>query len=1186
MKTMTKLLLLGMMSVFGCSLAKADTIIYSNNFALGTGVDINGTAPTVANSVAGGTNTARWLDVDGVNNTSGPLLDTGLDTCAQVDYWALPFTPQTNFIYLLTVNLTFNGNPGVAPEFGFSQLFVTNFPAPGSDARFNGSSNGYDWMAATEPSGNIQYFSGPKASSPSVTIANTNNIFPANTVSTDTFQILLNTKNAAWSAAGFVNGVQAGTLFTYSSNITGLKSVGISQNGSPGNPSAIQYNTFTLSTTLQPFVVVQPTPQVTVGGGSKYTNMVTVMADTNGGTLSYQWYANGLPLADGVDNVSGAHSNLLVINPIATVNQLSNYYVVVTNNFGSSTSALASVTVLTNPVVTAPLSSSNPIILFTASGSNVGSSPTFAVTAIGAPTLKYQWLTNDVPIAGATTTSLSFTNLQPGAPSTFTCVVTNGYGSSNVTWFASYQTAPTAAYPQAVLGDVPLEFWRLDETDDGLGDGNNGAIAHDYQSGNNGIYNNVSLGQLGYDSLEPSETSVFVTATGIPSSASGIVNLDLAQTMSNGVNAAFAVEGWANCQSANGGTGGAPVISQGTFGASSFFLGADTNTSTKHYQFYVRTAGGTLVSADDTVTTANDVTWHHLVGVCDEANSNISLYVDGRLAATTAIAAKSGLFESGMPMAIGAGIRPGSGNTNVPFTGNIADVAIYKHALSIGQVINHYSATGQTVPVSVVAPVPPTTLPYLANQTLTIPATVAGTGPFGYYWMDLTAGGPPLRSGTSTSSGGLDATLTIPNISSNLSGDQLELVVTNATSSSSAFVTLYNPPPPVTVDYTNPILYSNNFDGGTWALSGRAPTVANIIVGGTNSVWVDQEGTNDTTGRLMANGLVSSSQFDSWVLPFVPHPGYVYTIDATFTYTGSPGNWNGIGFSSQILSNATDGRFNGGAPGYDWMILTESSGNVQYFAGPSGGGGTIKSANSSFGNNIGSHTVQIVLDTTGTQWKDSGFVDGVQMGSTFSYSVANTPTNIVSVGVTQNSPITPGLYQWNTFSLSQTAPGGVPPYLLIPLPPTNTIVLSNGTVSIPATAFGSGPFGYYWTNNSTVIASGSTATMAPLPANLSVASGSLSAGKLQLVLTNAFGTNITSFTVVNGVNPNPGRLQASVTGNQLILSWPTNLGWTLQTQTNVAATNWVNVANSTTTNRLVIPINSTNGNAFYRLRLP
>ena len=1186
MKTTVKLLLAVTMAAFCCSIGKADNIIYSNNFSLGTGVNISNTPPTVANSFAGGTNTAVWQDTDGTFNTHGPLLDTGIDNCAQIDYWALPFTPQSNFIYLLTVNVTFTNNPGIAPEFGFStNLFTNNFSG---DARFNGNSNGYDWMAPTESTGNIQYFAGPKTTT---TIANINNIFPGNTPSTNTFQILLNTKSNLWSAVGYVNGVQAGSVFNYSASIpnpTNILSVGISLNGTASLPTAIQYNTFSLSTTLQPFITAQPVATKTVGGGSAYSNSVTLMYDSNGGPLVYQWYANNQPLTNGVSNVSGANTNTLVINPIGTVNQFTNYYLVVSNIYGSATSSLASITVLTNISIIKPSPATNAITLLAGSSGAVGSSPDFTITALGAPPITYEWLTNGVVVPKATNNSLAFTNIQGSGPATILCIVSNSFGPTNALWNATYLPAPTAAYPLLVLGAQPFDFWRLNEADDGHNDGNGGAVAYDNGSGNNGVYTNVTLGQDGYNTLETPETSMYVTAgfPQQPSCMSRVVGGDLAAIFPSGSNATFTVEAWANCITANGASGGAPVVAQGTNGGSSFFLGVDTNSVTKHYQFYVRNAAGTMFSADNTTgIEADDGNWHYIVGVCDEVHSNVTLYIDGVLAATTAITPATGLFESGFPVAIGAGIRVGASDYNIPFTGNIDDVAIYTHALTYAQVINHFSAVNNNkVALTFQAPLVPANIVYLANRTLTIPAIIDGSGPISYTWTDVTSGAT-LASGSTTNSGTLDATLTIPNAPASMSGDQLQLVANNSANSLNATVNLLVQPAPVALDYSDSILYTNAFNGGTYNLVGLPPSEVNLLVGGTNTLWIDGKVTNN--GVMQANGIPTSNLQDSWVLPFTPEPGYIYTLTATVAFTANPGNWVALGFF-QNLTNAADARINGGLNGYDWLLV-QFSGNVQSFAGPSGTGPISNAVIATVG--VATHTIKIVLDTTtnSANWMGYSFVDGHPSGTN---KYTTKPTVIGGVGIAQNGPTVPTAIQWSSFALTQVAPGGVAPYLLSPLPPTNNIVLSNAMVAINATAYGSTPLGYYWTNNSTVVASGTTSTP-PLSANLSVASSSLSAGQLKLVVTNAYGTNITTITLVSPVNTNAGPIQYAVTNNQLNLSWPTNLGWTLQAQTNsigagisTNSANWFNVANSTTTNQVTVPISTTNGSVFYRLILP
>jgi glucose/arabinose dehydrogenase len=69
----------------------------------------------------------------------------------------------------------------------------------------------------------------------------------------------------------------------------------------------------------------------------------------------------------------------------------------------------------------------------------------------------------------------------------------------------------------------------------------------------------------------------------------------------------------------------------------------------------------------------------------------------------------------------------------------------------------------------------------------------------------------------------------------------------------------------------------------------------------------------------------------------------------------------------------------------------------------------------------------------------------------------------------------------------------------------------------------------------------------------------------------------------------PLRLAVQKSGNFLEISWPV-AGGRLQTQTNSISqglgTNWVTVSGSTTTNRVIIPIDPVHGNVFYRLAWP
>lgn len=796
MKTTLKLLLAGIMAVFCGSIGHAQ-IIYSNNFALGAAINITNTPPTAAFSVAGGTNTATWNDAVGTNNPN-PLLANGVQTSALGDSYLLPFTPQTGHVYLLAASLTFTNNPGSWTGIGFSQNDPINTAT--TTGRFADTAvNGYDFPILTESSGNVQYFAGPHATA---TIFSANGAFTPGP-GTESIQVLLNTETTLWTMACFVNGVQMGTNSVAFASNPSLKGVGITQTSQTVDPTAIQWNYFTLSGTLQPFIVQKPRSQsVSVGG--VFSNSVSVFADPNGGTVSYQWYTNGVPLVNSA-SVSGATSNILIINPVSAANASTNYYCVANNNYGTSTSASAVLTIYVAPVITAesPLFSTNPLTLFggtNITGTNyVGSSPTFSVTVAGTPPIAYQWLTNGVAVGGATNASFTFTNTPLSGPTNFTCIVSNSFARLTNAWSAGYVPTPLAPYPQQVLASSPYDFWRVNET-------NGATVGNDYVGGNYGIYTNVNLGQSGYTAnnpvnTDPNGTSGQFGQGGLTSYSGQIPGVDFALT--NGGNAEFTVEAWANCSSGGGTAGGAPVITKGTYQVSdAFALGVDTNSGTQNYQFYVRNANGTVYKADSAIP-AVDFAWHHLVGVCDEANSNLSLYIDGHLAASAYIPPGSGNYEAGAPVSIGAGIKSGSTTYNLQFSGYIEDVATYKHALSSATVAAHYIAAEGFL-AAAIAQVPPSTVTADAGGPLVIPATVIGSAPIGYYWTD-TAAGTNVAAGAINGEE-LDATLNVASVPASWNGDQLELTVTNAAGPASSYVSLnvVSGPPQLVTDVNNP----------------------------------------------------------------------------------------------------------------------------------------------------------------------------------------------------------------------------------------------------------------------------------------------------------------------------------------------------------------------------------------------
>lgn len=132
--------------------------------------------------------------------------------------------------------------------------------------------------------------------------------------------------------------------------------------------------------------------------------------------VTYQWLKDIDPTP-----IAGATSPILQLNSIA-VSAAGSYRLVASNAFGSATSAAAQLTVSQAPTFTG-----QPVNVTAIAGQGVS----FTATAVGTPTPTYQWqkdnvnLVNGPGIAGATTPTLTLTNVQPGAVGTYVAIATN-----------------------------------------------------------------------------------------------------------------------------------------------------------------------------------------------------------------------------------------------------------------------------------------------------------------------------------------------------------------------------------------------------------------------------------------------------------------------------------------------------------------------------------------------------------------------------------------------------------------------------------------------------------------------------------------------------------------------------------------------------------------------------------------
>lgn len=144
--------------------------------------------------------------------------------------------------------------------------------------------------------------------------------------------------------------------------------------------------------------------------------------------LSYQWQKDGVAIPN-------ATSSKLTLTNVQAVNQGS-YTVVATNNYGSATSSAASLQIISLPVI-----SQQPASITRA----IGESASFSVTTGTSPAFpSYQWLRNGAIIAGATSASLSLSNIQASAAGLYSVRITNPAGTT-ISSAAELNVVPTPA---------------------------------------------------------------------------------------------------------------------------------------------------------------------------------------------------------------------------------------------------------------------------------------------------------------------------------------------------------------------------------------------------------------------------------------------------------------------------------------------------------------------------------------------------------------------------------------------------------------------------------------------------------------------------------------------------------------------------------------------------------------------
>lgn len=193
--------------------------------------------------------------------------------------------------------------------------------------------------------------------------------------------------------------------------------------------------TLTLSGGTAPFIITAPA-NVTAHAGTAAAFTASV-----GGTPApaVQWQRNGV-------DVAGATTLALNLTSVQA-SDAGNYTLVARNAVGTTTSAAAVLTVVYPPptITTQPQSASV----------QAGGAATFAVTVSSVPEVTYQWRRDGVNIAGATSSSLSFSNVQSAQAGRYSVTVTSSFGSvTSVDALLTVGNPVTASVPRTVTATV------------------------------------------------------------------------------------------------------------------------------------------------------------------------------------------------------------------------------------------------------------------------------------------------------------------------------------------------------------------------------------------------------------------------------------------------------------------------------------------------------------------------------------------------------------------------------------------------------------------------------------------------------------------------------------------------------------------------------------------------------------
>jgi len=341
----------------------------------------------------------------------------------------------------------------------------------------------------------------------------------------------------------------------------------------------------------------------------------------------------------------------------------------------------------------------------------MGDRVTLSTRAIGNRPLSYQWLSNDVEVAGATAASLTLTNVTPADSADYTVRVSNSEGPVT----SSIATVTVLPDPPSDLRNGLVSHWPMDELIDEFPVlGSPDLYSHNDLTLFNMTGANQVFGQID-NAVFFDGASQYATRTG---GGFPIYN-----------NPAYSVAMWVNVS-------GVGQSDRRFFAESStnsdiplFVFGTHATGLDGNIRVFIRSSANVILLDRNTTNTPLDGTWHHVVWT--ETNGQARLYIDGEMDAASFNYTRSALTLD--QTALGAIVRAAVG---AYCAGSIDDFAVWNRQLTHTE-IQEIRTIGIPAPVMAIPPEitqQPVGRSVFTRSRVTFSFIATGTSPLSAQW--------------------------------------------------------------------------------------------------------------------------------------------------------------------------------------------------------------------------------------------------------------------------------------------------------------------------------------------------------------------------------------------------------------------------------------------------------------------